>query len=201
MDTSDNQFLECNFTSWRCPEDSLSTRSLLVSVHSKIQSVKQKSENYTLRFFARAIESAVDPIFHIPEQVQSGTPSPVSPGLSLLSTQYPNIAVPREDRDDPQGQGSVGLNCQDDDIVEEDHANLGINFGESNYDLEEEGDPDTVNGLEFSEMETVLQRASNGKILDRGRAEAPMLMLGMAGGELSLGFRAFHSFLIPSTRL
>lgn len=49
-----------------------------------------------------------------------------------------------------------------------------------------EGDgPDTVNGLTFPEMEIVLNRVSDGRISGEERAEAAMLMLGMAGGKFS----------------
>ena len=47
-------------------------------------------------------------------------------------------------------------------------------------------EPDTINGLTFPEMRTVLQRVSDGTIQDRDRAESAMLMLGMAGGEVLL---------------
>ena len=42
-----------------------------------------------------------------------------------------------------------------------------------------------VNGLTFSQMETVLKKVSDGTISEQERAKAALLMLGMAG-ELSL---------------
>lgn len=56
--------------------------------------------------------------------------------------------------------------------------------GEEYDEDDDEGvEPDTINGLTFPEMETVIQRASDGTISAEERTEAAMLMLGMAGGE------------------
>ena len=53
------------------------------------------------------------------------------------------------------------------------------------YDSEEDDDdPETINGLTFSEMEIVLKKVSDGEASGEERADAAMLMLGMAGGEL-----------------
>jgi hypothetical protein len=62
-------------------------------------------------------------------------------------------------------------------IVEEDHSDL-ADYYEDDDELDE--DNDTTNGLTFPEMRNVLQRVSDGTISDSQRAEAAMLMLGMA---------------------
>ena len=62
-------------------------------------------------------------------------------------------------------------------------------FDDSEHESEEdseEDEPNMINGLTFPEMENVLQRVSDGTISPEERAEAAMLMLGMAGGEFLL---------------
>jgi len=93
-----------------------------------------------------------------------------------------------------EGQPSMGLNRQS-NIVEEDHSDLADYFEDD--DLVE--DDDKINGLTFPEMRTVLQRVSDGTISDSQRAEAAMLMLGMAGGKFLL-IRSILLFLIPDAR-
>ena len=58
---------------------------------------------------------------------------------------------------------------------------------------------DTINGLTFPEMRTVLQRVSDGTTSDSERAVAAMLMFGMAGGKLLL-ICSILLFLIPGAR-
>ena len=48
-----------------------------------------------------------------------------------------------------------------------DHFNWDIDFDEPDYGSEEDDEPDTINGLTFPEMRTVLQRVSGGKTSDR----------------------------------
>ena len=96
---------------------------------------------------------------------------------------------------------------QDSDIAE-DRSNLDIKFiepefeeskfEEPKYDSERNDEPGMVNGLTPSEMDTILERVSDSRISDRERADAAMLMLGMAGGELSLLFATFRS--LPDTK-
>lgn len=57
------------------------------------------------------------------------------------------------------------------------HSKLDTDFEEPDY---EDDEPYTVNGFPLPGMKTVLQRVSDGKISCRERAEAAMLMLGMA---------------------
>ena len=66
-------------------------------------------------------------------------------------------------------------------------------FEEPEYDSERNDEPGMINGLTSSEMDTVIERVSDGRISDRERADAAMLMLGMAGGELPLLFATFRS--------
>ena len=96
----------------------------------------------------------------------------------------------------PKVQNEAPVDHQD-NITEGSHPNPNINFEESDYGPGRDDDPDTINGLSFSEMDTLLQQVSDGKISGEERADAAMMMLGMAGGELSLLFITFCSFLMP----
>jgi len=182
--------------------------SLLVNANSKLRSAGQKSNDALIGAYAAAVKATVGAIFHVPEQVQDPAPSLVPPGPSLSSANYPVIAAPgpstkpRGSGGVLQGEYSMRLDPQDGDIIiiEEVHPSLDVNFEEPGYSSEEDDKPDTINGLTFPEMRTVLQRVSDGRISDRERAEAAMLMLGMAGGVLLSVFNAFHSLLMPSTR-
>ena len=94
--------------------------------------------------------------------------------------------------------------CSDSDsgVVEGKHHASDADFEDVDYDFEEyeeEGDgPDTINGLAFQEMETVIQRASDGTIPVEERTEAALLMLGMAGGEPLLP--SISSLSLPDSR-
>ena len=190
-DSSRKEFSDIAFKSLRRPEDSLSVFALLVNADSKLQSAMQKPHNGTIEFYAAATGAAVEAIFHVPVQLQDPAPSLDPPEPSPSSTRYLDTAAPgpftepREGGGDPQGERSLDSGPRDGGTVEEDHPNLGIDFDEPGYGSEEDDEPDTINGLTFPEMRTVLQRVSDGKISDRERAEAAMLMLGMAGGGLS----------------
>jgi len=87
----------------------------------------------------------------------------------------------------------MDLDRQGDGSVEDDQSNLAIGFESPGYDPEEddEEDDDTINGLTFPEMRTVIQQASDGTISNQERADAAMLMLGMAGGDVSFTPRHF----------
>jgi len=194
MDSSGHSFYEFNFQSLRRPEDSLSVFSLLVNANSKLQNIKTGLDGPVLSIYIRVVADAVDLIFHVPEQVHNRALSPVP---SIPSGHYPDMITPGSstephgDGGDPQEQHPMDLDHPTSGVVEEDHTTLeSIGFEESAYDLDEDDEPDTINGLTFSEMEIVLQRVSDGKISDRERADAAMLMLGMAGGQRSLLFIA-----------
>lgn len=86
--------------------------------------------------------------------------------LSLLGKLFlPYFMSPRRFRNK--------LGCRDDGVVEEGHSNFAHVFEYGPEDA-----LDTINGVTFPEMGTVLQRVSDGTISDRERAEAAMLMLG-----------------------
>ena len=79
-------------------------------------------------------------------------------------------------------------NGQGNDVVEGGRPNSHMDFedpddDDDDYDDEDDDVPDTINGLTFPEMEAVMQRVSDGSISDQERAEAAMVMLGMAGGK------------------
>jgi len=201
IDSSGHSLFEFDLKSLRSPKDSPSVFSLLVNANSKLQSIRQRTDNAVLSTYIYAVKAVVDLIFHVPKQVHKQAMSPVPPVPSLLpaqSTHHTNITPgpstkPHGDGGGLQGQNSMDSGPQASGVVAEDHSNLDIGFEEPDYNPEEDDEPDAINGLTFSEMETVLQRASDGGISDRERADAAMLMLGMAGGELSLLFIAPHS--------
>ena len=203
----DNPFLknsskysfEFDFTTRRHPEDSLSVFSLLVSVNSKLQSLKRGSDRSLLAVYAAYVKAAIDAIFHVPRQVESQTSSPVPPAPCTPPTQDPDVTTPTSPTepprggDSPRGQDPMDLGRQDGDVVEKGHSDLDFDFGEPNHEPEGDEEPDTINGLTFPEMKTVLQRVSDGTISDRERADAAMLMLGMAAGEL----QSLRTTLLP----
>ena len=86
----------------------------------------------------------------------------------------------------------------DGDVVEDERPDSVVDFEDADYYSEEDDEPDTINGPTFPEMETVIQRASDGTISAEERAEAAMLMLGMAGGELFL--LSITSFSLSGSR-
>ena len=69
--------------------------------------------------------------------------------------------------DDLQEQRSIDLDCQDGDVAGEDRSNLDTNLEELGYGSGEDDEPDTINGLTFPEMKTILQRVSDGKVSGR----------------------------------
>jgi len=198
VDASNRQFTRFEFKSLRNPEDCPSIFSLLVNADSKLQSVEGPSNPDDLKTFIRVTRNIVGEIFHVPG-VQ-GQPLPraslVSPSPSAEDsddTITPTPTRPPGSGDDRRGRDSMDLGLQGGGSVEE-----------SSYDAEEDDeedeDPDTINGLTFPEMRTVLQRVSDGTISDEERAEAAMLMLGMAGGALFTLLHFAPLFLIPDTR-
>jgi len=82
------------------------------------------------------------------------------------------------------------------DITKGNHPNPNIYF-EDNDNPKRDDDLEKINGLSFSKMETLLQQVSDGKISCRAWADAAMMMLGMAGGKLSLLFITFCPFIMP----
>ena len=182
VDASKRRFTQFDFKSLRDPEDCPSIFSLLVNTNSKLRSVEGLSNSYDLESFITVVRNIVGQIFHVPE-VQ-GQPlrsaSLVSPSPSAEDSDDTVTFTPTRSPgsgDDRRGRDSMDLDLQGGGSVEE-----------SSYDAEEDDeedeDPDTINGLTFPETRTVPQRASDGTTPGEERAEAAMLMLGMAGGAL-----------------
>ena len=209
----------------------LSIFSLLVNANSKLQAAKRRDDfpSGDIRVYITNVEDAIKAIFFVPREVQKQTPllTPLVPPIpSGQQSHVPALRrSPRtqEDKGDskkPRGQGSSNSGSEDGGLADEGRPGF-EDSEEDSYEGEEEGDegegdgeyededeydeeddePDTINGLTFPEMETVIQRASDGTISAEERAEAAMLMLGMAGGELLL-FSIFSlSLSDPGTRL
>ena len=210
MDARGRTLSEFQFKSLRNPRDLPSVFSLLVNANSKLQSVKQPSCLPDLAHYILIVENTIREIFYVPEQVPNRDPSLVPSVPSSSSGQYQDVAntgtlaQPRKGGDGYQTQDSMDLDRRDDGTVEEDHSNLNITFedpgcdhvgyDDDEEDEDEDEDEDMINGLTFSEMRTVQRRVSDGTISSEERAEAAMLMLGMAGGELF----SLHATLPPS---
>ena len=204
IDQSLVPYQQFKFKSLRHPIDHLSVFSLLVNANSKLQNIKNFANNSTLRSYITAIEATIDTIFHVPKEVHDLESRLAEPEPSHLSTRCEHS----------HQQSSMDLARQDSSSTENNHLSPNADPAEPDYDDEEEDDdeeddddeeeddePNTIHGLTFSEMETVIQRASDGRISARERADAAMQMLGMGGGEVSPFLCTFSSFLILSTRL
>ncbi|KAF9647201.1 hypothetical protein BDM02DRAFT_2747636 [Thelephora ganbajun] len=195
IDSSNQEFTEFDYHSNRRPGQDLSVFSLLVNANSKLQAAKRRAKDpidIETISYTEIVALAVNVIFFVPRGLQKQAPSLIPPVPSLSSRQYPGVTAPGSptqshgDRNDLKGQDPGGVSPKDGDVVEEGHSDLDVEFDDFDYDPEEDDEeddePDTINGLTFSEMETVLQRVSDGTISEGERAEAAMLMLGMAGG-------------------
>jgi hypothetical protein len=86
------------------------------------------------------------------------------------------------------------MDRRDSSAVEEGLSDFANDLEE--YSTEEDDEPDTINGLTFPEMKTVLHRVSDGTVPDLERAESAMLMLGMAGGVACIASSTSLYFLI-----
>lgn len=165
-----------------------------MNANSKLQHVAPRSDNpLILSSYISNVKIAVDLIFHVPKQIQDLVLPSAQPEFQV--PHHPNVGIPGPsnglggDEDDSQESDRLdsGSDGQDDDVPEEGHPDSDVDLTEdSDYDDEEDDEPDTINGLTFSEMEMVMQRASDGSIPAQERADAAMLMLGMARGKLSL---------------
>ena len=201
VDSSGQEFTEFDYVSKRVQDESLSIFSLLVNANSKLQGAKRRADYPPgVETYITFVEVAITAIFFFPHGLQKQVspelqkkilpgpqrkaPSPVLPAPSPLSRLHPTTPEPpTESRGDSVAGGE--------------YSDLDIGFEDSDYyteEDEEDNEPDTINGLTFPEMETVLQRVSDSTISDRERAEAAMLMLGMTGGELSLLCATLCSF-------
>ena len=202
MTSSGRSVYDFDFISLRQPHESPSVFAVLVNANSKLQNIVGSVSSPALVHFARTVAEAVAAIFHVPKEVLDQTPSLIPPVPALPSAHYPRIGTPgtssESDRESNvhEGQYSMDLGRQESGVVEG-HSNFADNVEDD--DFEEDNELDTINGLTFFEMRTVLQRVSGSTISDSERGEAAMLMLGMAGGEPLL-IRVTLLFLIPGAR-
>ena len=200
VNSSGASVYEFDFNSLRLPHESPSVFALLVNANSKLQSAIGSNPHPIVQPLAQIVAQAVALIFHVPKEVQDQTPSLVPPVPALPSAYYPSIETQSTssgsgtESNVPEGQHSMDLDHQG-GIVEEDFSDLADYY----EDDELVDDNDTINGLTFPEMSTVLQRVSDGTISDSERGEAAMLMLGMAGGKPLL-IHFILLFLIPGAR-
>ena len=209
VDSSNGWFETFDFKSMREQKHFLSIFALLVNANSKLQSVARISENLHIRQYAHLVGNAVAAIFHVPKEVRDQTLPLIPPVPALPPAHHPDIATAgpsfqtQTGKDSDPGQDSMDLDRQGGSgVVDEGHTNFDNDVQEYGFEEEDDDDeddePDTINGLTFPEMGTVLQRVSDGTISDSERAEAAMLMLGMAAGEFC--YSAPLLFLIPGTR-
>jgi len=145
--------------------------------------------------------------------VASGVPPTQSGQNPSVTTSEPSTRSrgSRKDSEKTRGQDPSNVVCADGGLADEARPGLdadpehpdsyfeeGNEAGHEEYegeydededeedyeeDDEEDDEPDTINGLTFPPMDAAIQRASDGTISAEERAEAAMLMLGMAGGE------------------
>ena len=193
VDLSGQRFTEFDYKSQRPEGQGLSVFSLLVNANSKLQATRQRSDNPSgLNAYIGFVKLAVDAIFFVPSRLRNQHLSVIPPVPSLRLEQHPGVTTPdlpaqsRGDSMDIEGQDPSDIGRRGGGVVEAEHSGSDMDFNDSEEDSEEDDDPNTINGLTPSEMETVLQRVSDGTISTDERTEAAMLMLGMAGGELSI---------------
>ena len=227
IDSSNLEFDEFEYQSKRRPDDLLSIFSLLVNANSKLQAAAQRPDHPPgIDDHVKLVSHAVDLIFFVPDGLEEQPSSPTSPVPPLPSSQSHNVPGPSTPSRKRRGKGPKGSGAVEEEHsnsdVEEEHSDSDVEEERSDSDVEEErpdpdvgfgfdddffeeddedDEPDTINGLTLSEMETVLQRVSDSTISAKERAEAAMLMLGMAGGEFSSLFTTLYSLcLMPSAR-
>jgi len=167
---------------------------LLVNANSKLQAIPGEPESIFLKHHTEITASVVDAIFHLPKahREASLTP-PASQRISLADAT--TSGPPAESGAGPfvrstgaagslEGQHHMDLDNHEHDAAEEPY-DPDVKFEGPDYDYgseeDDEDEPDKINGLTFSEMDIVINRVSDGSISDAERAEAAMLMLGMAG--------------------
>jgi len=216
IDTFDQEFKEFDFVSMRRQDQKLSVFSLLVNANSKLQAAKKRNNRPVgIDLYISLVAQAIEAIFFVPRPIQEGTLSlipPVppipsehrsgvtSPGSSIKSRrssrkakeQDPSV-VGRKDggaveEELPQSDADLERSdhCSEEGDGDDEEGDKEDYDEDDEYDDEEDEDPDMINGLTFPEMEIVIRRASDGTISAAERTEAALLMLGMAGGEISL---------------
>lgn len=184
--SSGRSFYDFDFISLRQPQEFPSVFALLVNANSKLHNITGLTgsvSNPALLQFAHVVTEAVAAIFHVPKEVLDQTPSLIPTVPALPSAHYSRVRTPGmssgsgREGNVHEGQHPIDLERQESGVVEEGGDNV------EDHDFEEDNEPDTINGLTFSEMRTILQRVSGSTMSDSERGEAAMLMLGMAGGE------------------
>jgi len=213
---SSQEFKEFDFVSKRRQDQKLSVFSLLVNANSKLQAAGKRNDRPAgIDLYISNVAHAVEAIFFVPRQIQEGTPSLIPPVPPIPSEHHSGVTSPgsstksRRSSRKAKEQGRSGVGRKDGGAVEDELPQSDTDLERSDhcseegdgddeegdkedydeddeYDDEEDEDPDMINGLTFPEMEIVIQRASDGTISAAERTEAALLMLGMAGGEISL---------------
>ncbi|KAL1682144.1 hypothetical protein EV122DRAFT_287396 [Schizophyllum commune] len=154
--------LICQFPyppSLRSKKDKLSPLALLVSAHHKLQTYLAREPArlrcYHLERYFLSLNRFMDLLYFVPSagpEVPSNTPVADSAGPLLVDTGHRNSSFDRD------------------------------NTSADDYDvLETPDEDDLINGLTTEEMSQVLRQVSNPRATDAARAEAAMLMFGMAG--------------------
>ena len=200
VDSSGSSWSKFNFKSLRREEDYPSVFSLLVNANLQLQSVKRRTNNDILHTYISSIQDALAAIFHVPRQVHSQESHQTPPASDSQTAHNPTTGIPGPPNEPDRNEGDLQRNSsadprsnsQGNDFAEGGRPNSHMAFedpdydDDDDYDDEDEDESDTINGLTFPEMEAVMQRVSDGSISDQERAEAAMVMLGMAGGKPSI---------------
>ena len=197
VDSSGFSLFKFDFKSLRSKEDYPSVFSLLVNANSQLQSIKQRTNNDILHAYISSVWAAVAAIFHIPGQVPSQALHPTPPASDSQTAHNPTMSNPGPPTEPDRNEGDLQRNSsvdprsngQGNDVVEGGRPKFHMAFEDPDYDDDDDSDDedkdesDTINRLTFPEMEAVMQRVSDCSISDQERAEAAMVMLGMAGGK------------------
>lgn len=177
--------MEFPFRTTRNPDDALSIFSLLLNVDAKLQALPA-AVHPTIEEIRTAVQAVIKLIFFIPDLLQDPGPYPnrsfVPPTpqqTSVLGAALPRGTSARTDAfhaDLEPGHGG---------------ATEALDLGSVGSDSESESDsasgqsPNAVNGLSPEQIDTIVDQVSDGTLSDGARAQAAMMMLGMAGSELS----------------
>jgi hypothetical protein len=130
---------------------------MLVNANAKLKGVVGSSVNQAaIQIYTMVIAHVVDDIFHVPKEVRDQIPSLFPPVPALPSAHYPSVGTPGttsefgRESNIQAGQHSMDLDRHDSGVVEEGHSDFIDHFEDD--DSEEDNEPDTINGLTFSEM-------------------------------------------------
>jgi hypothetical protein len=140
---------------------------LLVNANSKLQAISGSSENSMLRYYVEINALRVTAIFHIPKAHQEArTIPPASQPIFLADTATPGPSAESGAGPSVGSTGAAGsLEGQHHiDLDNHDLSDSNVKFEDYDYGSEEDVEPDTINGLSFSEMDTVITASC--KIID-----------------------------------